>query len=198
MENLEINTIGQKYDQIAQSFRQIRKQFQTEKKYLDIFMGYLPKNGLILDLGCGCGTPIDSYLVKNGFDVVGMDDSEAMLVLAANDVPEMRVLWADMKEAYFEPEFDGIIEWFSLFHLEVCEQKKLLQNSIHWLEKGGVLQFTTGSYAYEDKENDMFGIELPFFSATKEEYAQWIEEVGYKIILCENDQEDHLVWIAQK
>ena len=193
-----IKTIGQIYDEVAQSFYEMREAFTTEKKYIDMFVEKVVNGGLVLDLGCGCGTPIDVYLVNKGFDVVGLDDSEAMLVLAAHHIPEMRVLWADMRDAQFEPEFDGIIEWWSLFHLPIEEQKKVIQNSHGWLVKGGVFQFTTGSYAYEESSNVMLGVELPYYSASREEYELLLEEIGYNKVFCESDQEGHLVWMVEK
>ncbi len=62
---------GQKYDLIAAGFAEMRDSFYMEQKYIDLFLKGLPPKSHILDIGCGSGYPIASYLIKNDTDVTG-------------------------------------------------------------------------------------------------------------------------------
>jgi len=50
------------YDLIAEGFAKMRDSFYMEKKYIDRFLEMLPQHASILDLGCGSGYPIASYI----------------------------------------------------------------------------------------------------------------------------------------
>jgi ubiquinone/menaquinone biosynthesis C-methylase UbiE len=55
---------GKSYDTIAAGFAQMRDSFNTEQKYLDALIEHLPKKSHILDIGCGSGFPIATYLIE--------------------------------------------------------------------------------------------------------------------------------------
>lgn len=59
----------------------MRDEFNTEKKYLDMFIQHLPPEAAVLDICCGSGYPIASYLIDNGLQVTGIDASEKLRVL---------------------------------------------------------------------------------------------------------------------
>ena len=50
-----------------------------ERAWLDRFIALLPKNGGVLDLGCGCGEPVARYLINHGLAVEGVDASAALI-----------------------------------------------------------------------------------------------------------------------
>ena len=77
-ENLWAKTIknqGKSYDKIAEGFARMRDSFNTEQKYLDALINYIPKKSHILDIDCGSGFPIANYLIEKNFSVTGIDGS---------------------------------------------------------------------------------------------------------------------------
>ena len=66
-----------------------------------------------------------------------------------------------------------------------------------WIKPSGYLEFTRGDHEYEHKSSDMLNTELSFYSLAPEAYEKYLKKC-FKILLSENDQEDHRVWIAQK
>jgi SAM-dependent methyltransferase len=54
---------------------------------LDIFARHQIHNGLVVDLGCGSGLWAEQ-LIRQGYDVVGIDISEAMIQLARRRAPQ--------------------------------------------------------------------------------------------------------------
>lgn len=73
---------GKRYDLIATGFSEMRDSFATEQKYIDLFIQHLKPGSHILDVGCGSGYPIASYLIEHGFEVTGIDGSKELLKIA--------------------------------------------------------------------------------------------------------------------
>lgn len=189
---------GKSYDRIAADFAKMRDSFYTEQKYLDIFIQYLDPNSHILDVGCGSGYPIASYLVDKGFKVTGIDASKELLEIAKVNCPSMVTKYGDMRTIDINETFDAIIEWWAIFHLPKEDHLKMLSRFSTWLKKDGILHFTTGDREYVDKSSDMLNQELSFYSLDPTQYENYLNNNGYKILLKESDQEYHLVWLAKR
>src|SRR5512138_3479628 len=65
---------------------------------LNIFAGCGIRDGLVVDLGCGSGLWAEQ-LIKRGFDVLGIDISEAMIRLARQRAPQARFRVASLFQA---------------------------------------------------------------------------------------------------
>ncbi|HAT9115196.1 TPA: methyltransferase domain-containing protein, partial [Legionella pneumophila subsp. pneumophila] len=46
-----------------------------EQSYLELLQNKLPSKGKILDVGCGTGEPMAQFLIKQGYEVTGIDAS---------------------------------------------------------------------------------------------------------------------------
>jgi len=188
---------GQKYDLIAAGFAEMRDSFYMEQKYIDLFLKELPPKSHILDVGCGSGYPIASYLIKNDTDVSGVDASRELLKIATTKCPEMHQIYGDVRTVEINQKFDGIIEWWCLFHLPKEDHEKMIARFASWLKKGGILEFTTGDHEYEGTSSAMLNQELAYYSLDPSLYEKYLLNNGFKILLRENDQDTHLVWIAK-
>lgn len=194
---------GKSYDTIAAGFAKIRDSFNTEQKYIDSLIEYLPKKSHILDIGCldiGCGSgfPIATYLIEKNFQVTGVDGSQELLNIAKAKCPKMRGLYGDIRTIVLNETFDAIIEWWCLFHVPTSYHRKMIERFYKWLKPGGVVEFTTGNTEYEHASSNMLNQELHFYSLAPSTYQHYLKEQGFEILLKESDQEDHLVWIAKK
>lgn len=188
---------GKSYDKIADGFAKMRDSFNTEKKYIDALIQYLPKKSHILDVGCGSGFPIAAYLIEQGFDVTGIDGSQELLNIAKSKCPKMRGLYGDVRTISLNETFDGIIEWWCLFHIPKPDHEKMIYRFSKWLKPGGILEFTSGDSEHESTDSNMLNQELNFYSLTPKTYEQYLKKYDFEILLKEIDQEDHLVWIAR-
>lgn len=192
-----MNDQGKRYDLIAEGFAKMRDSFYMEQKFIDRFLEVLPKQASILDVGCGSGYPIASYIIDKGHRVTGLDSSEKLLAIAEKNCPSMQCILGDMRAIELKDTFDGIIEWWALFHIPKVAHESMIKRFASWLKPGGILQFTTGENAYEDSSKDMLNQELWFYSLAREEYEKYLEQHGFKILFCETDQPQHLVWMAE-
>ena len=189
---------GKRYDLIASDFAKMRDSFNTEKKYLDLFIENLNPGSSILDLGCGSGFPIASYLIEHGFKLTGVDASAELLKIAKINCPTMECIYGDLRDVELDKQYDAIIEWWALFHILKEDHAKIIERFASWLKPGGILEFTTGDHEYAASSSEMLNQELDFYSHSPEFYEQNLKENGFEILLRENDQETHLVWIAKK
>lgn len=189
---------GKSYDAIATGFAQMRDSFNTEKKYLDELIQRIPRKSHILDVGCGSGFPIASYLLEQGFRVTGIDGSQELLNIAKNKCPKMRRLLGDVRDIVLNETFDAIVEWWCLFHVPKPDHEKMISRFCDWLKPGGILEFTSGDSEYEATDNTMLNQELHFYSLAPREYERILKKYGFDLLLKESDQENHLVWIASK
>ncbi len=101
------------------------------------FVQWLPKNGLILDAGCGSGRDTKAFL-SQGFQVEAFDGSSKMAELATQhtgiEVSTMKFQDIDVTERY-----DGIYACASLLHVPRHELNDVLNSLFTALKPNGHL-----------------------------------------------------------
>ena len=150
---------------------------------LSNFIGKLPGNPAVLDLGCGVGGE-SKRLVQLGASVTGIDFSEKSVQLARENVPDAEFLLKDIMEMDFPGDsFHGVLEAGVLFHFDENEQNLILDNIISILKPAG--RFL--SYYPEGESGGMEEINLEgetYFRYSRSlPSLQWVEQVmagGFK------------------
>lgn len=189
---------GLSYDNIASGFAEMRTEFATEQASIDEFLSHFVSGNHILDVGCGTGTPIANYLISKGLKVTGVDGSKELLAIANNLNPKMKTVLCDARHYNPKECYDGIIEWWCLFHMPVGDQLSMIGKFAQWLNPGGILQFTSGEKSFEGSDSNMLNESLDFYSGDKANYLQAIEKHQFELISCKSDQDNHLVWTVRK
>ena len=145
----------------------------------------MPRNGELLDVGCGAGVPVVRFLVNAGFEVTGVDISSAMLELARRHVPQARFYKMDMRRLdSVAGRFDGLSAFYSLFHIPRTEQFQLLVNFHHLLRSNGCLLFCSGTAAWEGID-EYHGARMFWSHPDREVTRQWVIDAGFTILLSE-------------
>jgi cyclopropane fatty-acyl-phospholipid synthase-like methyltransferase len=188
------------YDKAAQAYQSGRDQFKNEK-YLQKLTDLLVPNSTVLDVGCGSGKPVASFLVSAGHKVIGLDISEKQIELAKQNVPSASFKVRDMS-ALKQGEFavDAIVSFYAIFHIPREEHTELLKKFNSFLTSGGLLLITMGSSAWQGNEQ-FFGVEMYWSHYGKETNVQIVQESGFEILLDEIDEtggEKHQVILARK
>lgn len=199
MSERERKDVFKVYDIIGESFFENRSQNLMEEKYLELICSLIPKQGNILDLGCGSGKPIFEYFKNRGYQVVGVDASEKILSIARENFPEDEFFLMDMRQLKLEQKFNAIIAWHSFFHLEGKDQEKMFKIFQEQLEPNGVLMFTSGNELAE-AWSENYGQDLYHASLSPEQYQELLAAHQFKLI--QHSIEDPecgcaTVWIAQ-
>jgi len=144
----------------------------------------LPAGGRVLDIGCGCGVPVARSLADAGLVVRGIDISGTQIERARRLVPAALFMQADATRIAFADEvFDAVVCLYSLIHMRLDQQPKLLRHIGQWLRPGGWLLATAGSAAWTGTEQNWLGGPAPMWWSQGDaaDYRSWLREAGLEI-----------------
>ncbi|MFP5270443.1 class I SAM-dependent DNA methyltransferase [Coleofasciculus sp.] len=121
------------YDVLARIYQERWNQIYDDQVIQileNLFLQHLPNQAQILDLCCGNGNLIPPLLLK-GYQVTGLDGSEAMLHYAREKAPESRLILGDARSFEFSPTFHGVISaGNSLNHVMNFDELKSVFNNV--------------------------------------------------------------------
>ena len=102
------------------------------------------ESNMLLDIACGTGR--HANLLKNDFEITGVDINKEMLDIAREKVPDVEFITGDMKKLNLGRNFGAIICMYSAinYNLTFEELKLTLTNFYNHLNKSGVLIFDMG------------------------------------------------------
>ncbi|KAK4237930.1 methyltransferase [Achaetomium macrosporum] len=140
----------------------------------------------ILELGCGPGIPITRLLLDRGAQVVANDISTQQLNLARARCPQATFVPDDMTVLCFEPaSFDGVVSFFTLFHLPRAEQRDMFARICSWLKPGGMFVFNLATVDEEAIYGEMLGHGMFWSSYGVGESMAMVEGVGLEVVEAE-------------
>jgi SAM-dependent methyltransferase len=103
----------------------------------------LPPNASILDLGCGDGRPVAEALLRDGFEVFGIDASPTLVAAFRRRFPHTQVACEPVEESrFFGRTFDGAVAVGLMFLLPVELQRDLIRRVAGALRRSGRFLFT--------------------------------------------------------
>jgi len=171
-----------------------------ERPWMDRFKALIPAGGMVLDLGCGSGTPVASHLINAGYAVTGVDASPEMIAFFRERQPMATAHLADMRILHLDQKFSGILAWDSFFHLSCEDQSRMFPVFARHAAAGAALMFTSGPVAGEGVGR-LFGDELYHASLDPKDYRDLLAETGFVVIdhVAEDEQCGHrTVWLARR
>jgi len=171
-----------------------------EAAWLDHFRALLPEGPAILDLGCGTGAPIASYLAARGCAITGIDSAPEMIAMCASRLPEQDWRVGDMRSLSLGRAFDGILAWDSFFHLSHEDQRRMFPVFARHAAPGAALMFTSGP-AHGEAIGSFAGEPLHHASLDATEYRALLAENGFAVVahaVADPGCGGHTVWLAQR
>jgi SAM-dependent methyltransferase len=191
------------YSRHAAEWAELRGPVPTgpETPHLERFVGALGSGAHVLDLGCGSGRPIAAWLIAQGFRVTGVDASPGLIDLCRQAFPDHVWQVADMRGLDLEMRFDGVLAWYSSFHLTAEDQSAMAAVYARHLEPGGVLMFVGGP-SRGVSMGEWMGRPLHHASLDPAEYRAGLEAAGFIEIeeaALDPDADDGArVWTARR
>ncbi len=188
------------YEANAALYDKQRSRSLHEARWLARFGDALPRGGRVLDLGCGAGEPIASWLIAEGFRLTGVDFAEPMLEIARSRWPEGDWRQGDMRALSLSETYDGIVAWDSFFHLTQDEQRAALPRFAALINQGGSLLVTVGHDAGE-VTGQVGADEVFHASLSPAEYAAILSDNGMRLTAYLAEDPDcgrHSVLMARK
>jgi SAM-dependent methyltransferase len=172
----------------------------NENAWLDRFAALLPQGASILDIGCGFGEPIASYLVDKGFAIAGVDSSPTLIGICRERFPNRSWNVADMRELALERTFDGLLAWDSFFHLDHDDQRRMFPIFKRHASPGAALMFTSGG-SHGEAIGSYHDEPLYHASLAPEEYLALLTASGFRVvenIVADPNCGGHAIWLAQR
>jgi len=171
-----------------------------ERHWLDRFSSLLPKAAAVLDIGCGAGVPIASYLIDRGFAVDGVDTSPTLIAACRERFAHRNWYVADMRRLALSEQFDGLLAWDSFFHLSHDDQRRMFPIFRRHAGTGAALLFTTGP-DYGEAVGSYRGEALYHASLAPEEYRALLQSNEFRVVSHVVEDQScggHTVWLAQR
>ncbi len=200
MDHFSAKNIIALYQQHSAHWDSIRSDRFHEASWLERFLALVPDGANILDVGCGSGKPIANYLLKQEYNVTGVDSSAAMIALCQQRFPEQHWHVADMRRLSLQQQFEGLIAWDSFFHLTRDDQRKMFPVFGAHASDNAALMFTSGPDNGE-AIGEFQGEPLYHASLAADEYRALLADNGFRVVnMIAEDPEctGHTVWLAQK
>ncbi len=174
------------YNAIAPSWAAARSGFcGREREYVDALLEGLSPPGHVLDLGCGTGRPIADYILAKGHRVTGVDHAEALLAMARARHPQARWVHCAIESFVASEQFDAIVCWDALFHIERSWHEPLLRRFADRLVPGGRLMLTFGGSDHPAFTDTMFGQTFFYDSHPPQRMLGLLAEAGFDPVIRE-------------
>jgi SAM-dependent methyltransferase len=186
------------YESVARAWGGERDSSGYEHVWLARLVGIAPGRSA-LDLGCGSGTPIATWLEAAGMRVTGVDGAAAMCGLFAETLPDHTCHHADMRGLDLGARFDAILAWNSFFHLSAADQRDMFATFAAHAAPGAALLFTSGPAAGEGV-GAVAGQPVYHASLDPSEYRDLLAHHGFAVLdFVPEDPEcrGHSVWLAR-
>ncbi|MFD1485153.1 class I SAM-dependent methyltransferase [Lacticaseibacillus baoqingensis] len=167
--------------------KQYDEQHDFVFKYGEGLLADMPKApGRVLDIGCGTGE-LSQELTEAGFDVVGIDQSEAMIAVAMAHYPAVEFKVADILDYGGKPAQYDVLFSNACFHW-VRAQDRLASVMHRLLKPDGVLVAEFGAEGNIKQIQDAFAKALakrgitytsPFYFPNEADYRDLLTRHGF-------------------
>ena len=150
-----INNTLDFYNNNSKSYIESTLSIDMSHLYKD-FLKHIPKDGHILDLGCGSGRDSLEF-IKRGYNITAVDGSKE-LSIAASKVIGQEVICNKFEDLQLTEKFHGIWACASLLHINKRDLINVIKNISSNLEDNGVfyMSFKYGKGEYIDEKGRYF------------------------------------------
>jgi ubiquinone/menaquinone biosynthesis C-methylase UbiE len=180
------NIVEAGYDAIAERYLEwsLESDWPGRRSYMTHLVDAVPAGADVLELGCGAGIPATRALVDAGLRVTAVDISERQLELARRNVPEARLIKADMTELDLpESSFDAVCAFYSLTHVPRGRHEELLRRIAVWLRRQGIFVASFGGTDnLSEVDEDWFGAPMLFSHFDAATTVVLVENAGFQIL----------------
>lgn len=193
------STLASKYNKIAQWWHDRHHDSSYGVLQLEKALSFCNSHKQALDVGCGSGGRFIRLMQGKGFDITGIDVSQAMIDLARKNHPGGDFQVQDICSWESKDTYDFIVAWDSIFHLPLSMHVPVITKLCKCLSPGGVLMYSFGDTCGE--HTDQWHDDTFYYSSIGiSENIRLLMDNSMKIMHLELDQypEKHAYVIASK
>jgi SAM-dependent methyltransferase len=188
------DAIAERYDLVTRANRGPETYFRS---FLDGVLARIPRDGRVLDLGCGGGSI--TYELTRRARVVGLDRSAVQLALAGAAAPRAHLVRADIAGVAFrQGSFDAVVAFWTLIHVQRDRHRSVFADIHEWLKPGGFVAGTFGtSDSPEDVEEDFFGAPMAWSHFDAETNRRLLRDAGFELVQADEvrDEGETALWV---
>jgi SAM-dependent methyltransferase len=189
MDNGTEKTIKAFNESVDEYYAKTLKLAPSVEESIKKFIRLIPRNGRILDAGCGPGRDSKRFS-ELGYSVTGIDLAEKMIAFARKVAPSVKFEVMDLRKLKFgDKSFDGVWANSSLIFVRKSEATSVLGELSRILKKGGCLFVRVKEGDGEGMSRDGRYGRTEKYSAfyRREEFIRMIEEKGFTVLLTESE-----------
>ena len=181
---MDRNAVRRAWDEVAETYAARRDPDGSDAALIDDLLDSLaddPRGGdgdpLVLDAGCGDGARTLANLPPGS---VGLDVSRRGLDLAAETVPDARLVHGEMSALPFAADrFDAITAYHAVFHVERERHPAVYEEFARVLRPGGRLLLTLPSGRFETVRRGWMGGRMFFSAPGRERTLDQLRAAGF-------------------
>ncbi|WP_336336383.1 class I SAM-dependent methyltransferase [Haloarcula brevis] len=159
---MDRNEVRRAWDSVSEAYAERRDPSGSDAALLDDLLERLPDAPTVLDVGCGDGARTLANLPPGS---VGLDFSRVGLALAAETVPESRLVQGDMTALPLATDsVDAVTAYHAVFHVPRDQHPAVYREFARVLRPGGTVLMTLPSGRFETVRRGWMGGSM-FFSA---------------------------------
>jgi SAM-dependent methyltransferase len=166
---------------------------QSHLQFLQALLSLLPGKSRILDAACGAGRYIPT-LLEQGHTVLGIDQSQGMLVRAQQKFPDVPFEKIGLQEMSFEGVFEGAICMDAIENVPPEDWPVVLGNFHKALKPDGLLYFTSETVENADEGEIRQAFEKAQAAGLPVVYGEWQDEHVYHFHPTNQQVKE---WVAQ-
>lgn len=177
------DAIRRAYDELAAVYAGERSADGRGQEILSAFLEACPPEPLVLDAGCGQGTPVLERLANDG-PAVGLDVSGAQLALAADAAPTAALVQGDMTTLPFaDRSFDAVVAFWSLIHVPMDAHARVIAEFGRVLRPDGRLLVCEGTDEWEGENPDWLdtGVRMAWNVAGAAATREQLRDAGFAV-----------------
>ncbi len=170
------------YEAISSGYTNDRARRSQDVSLLDDLIPRLPREGVVLDAGCGAGVPV-AQLLSRSFRVIGIDFAEAQIHLARTHAPAADLVAGDITHLPFRRgAFDAVVSYYAIIHVPREEHRDLVRDIHRVLKPSGLALLCMGEHDNPRDIAEYMGTQMFWSHFDGETNARILVEVGFEIL----------------
>jgi ubiquinone/menaquinone biosynthesis C-methylase UbiE len=177
---MDRHEVRRAWDRVSETYARQRDPDGDDAALIDDLLAELSPDPLVLDVGCGDGARTLANLPPGS---IGLDFSRAGLDLAAERVPDARLIQADMTAIPLpEGSVDAITAYHAVFHVPREEHPAVYREFARVLRPGGRLLMTLPGGAFETVRSGWMGGSMFFSAPGREATLGSLRDAGFRAL----------------
>jgi len=169
--------IRRAWDAVAETYASRRDPTGSDADLLGTLRDELGPDPTVLDVGCGDGARTLANLPAGS---IGLDVSRRGLELAAEAVPEARLLQAAMRDVPLRADsVDAITAYHAVFHVPRADHPHVYREFARVLRPGGRLLLTLPSGRFETVREGWMGGRMLFSAPGRDATLSQLRDAGF-------------------